>query len=379
MSEESSIEEDVKFETVSLDNALIIVANFLESDEQGSLKSSSSDKKIDEAFSIKEGSQPYLHVFNFENSGFAIVSASKKELPILAYSDNGSIVLDDNMPIGVAMWLEVTVENIKYINENNLTAPDETRSQWDKYSNSAIEGNSLKNEPLPDKDTDCITQRTQKGPYLSTEWYQGCGYNDFCPINIDGPCGRALVGCVAVAMGQIIRYYEYPSLYNYDLMEDSYSTSETALLLSDCGVAVGMDYGATGSSASTSSVDNALKDVFGYTSATHKDYGSGSYSKIESELCYGRPVILRGCRTKKSFLGIFSYSNCHAWICDGFKSSFYPCTGNTYLHLHMNWGWNENSGSYNGWFSFNNWAVTVSDGSTRNYKYANEFVYNINP
>ncbi len=42
----------------------------------------------------------------------------------------------------------------------------------------------------------------------------------------------------------------------------------------------------------------------------------------------------------------------------------------------MNWGW---GGNKNGWFSFNNWQITFSNGETRNYQNDNDMIGNIRP
>lgn len=356
---------------------LLIASNYSMFDKLGKLKSSSEKKEVTEVFSLKHEGQDYLHVVNYQNSGFAIVSASKKEFPILAYSDNGEFILDENMPSDLAMWLEATMENIKIIHEKNLTPPSAVNKEWKKYSTLGDNNSTTKAFEDPYDPDDCTMQLTQRGPYLSTSWSQGCGYNDFCPLISGGPCGRSQVGCVAVAMGQIIRYHEYPSIYDYSLMEDSYATSETALLLSDCGVAINMDYGATESGADGGRIDNVLKDVFGYSSASDGTYALNSYNTVTSNLNQGWPLVLMGCREKNSIFGItLGYEKCHAWVCDGYRSSYFPCSGSTHLQFHMNWGW---SPTYNGWFGFNTWAVTMSNGTVRNYKYSNEYIFNIHP
>ena len=94
-----------------------------------------------------------------------------------------------------------------------------------------------------------------------------------CPVDMAGPDGHALVGCVAVSMGQVMHYWEYPqygnddhgynspygylyadfqnTFYDYDNMANNYATVASALLLYHAGVSVNMGYGTDGSGANS--------------------------------------------------------------------------------------------------------------------------------
>lgn len=49
--------------------------------------------------------------------------------------------------------------------------------------------------------------REEVGPLLTTVWHQSGPYNDYCPI---GDGGRCVVGCVATATAQAMRYWSWP-------------------------------------------------------------------------------------------------------------------------------------------------------------------------
>jgi hypothetical protein len=108
------------------------------------------------------------------------------------------------------------------------------------------------------------------GPLINTRWGQGKFFNYYCPRDARGPNGRTYNGCVAVAMGQIIRYYggfnsintqysynsgRFGTLsakvgpYDWPVMEDSPITVslEVSDFLSDLGIMLQMSYGASGS------------------------------------------------------------------------------------------------------------------------------------
>ena len=69
-----------------------------------------------------------------------------------------------------------------------------------------------------------------------------------------------------------------------------------------------------------------------------------------------------------------SYSNGHAWVCDGVSSSYYCEIGVSTLYFHMNWGW-EDTGY--GWYAFNgSWNA---EGSGMTFPYKRGMIYNIRP
>jgi hypothetical protein len=43
---------------------------------------------------------------------------------------------------------------------------------------------------------------------LRSDWHQRAPYNQFCPVDAHG--SRTVVGCVAVAIGQILDYWRFP-------------------------------------------------------------------------------------------------------------------------------------------------------------------------
>jgi hypothetical protein len=59
------------------------------------------------------------------------------------------------------------------------------------------------------------TQQQQKetksgvAPLIKTKWSQSPFYNDLCPLDSNSN-RRAVTGCVATAMAQVINYWKYP-------------------------------------------------------------------------------------------------------------------------------------------------------------------------
>ena len=51
--------------------------------------------------------------------------------------------------------------------------------------------------------------KTEVKPMLTTRWGQGAPYNNSCPT-APSSSEHCLTGCVATAMAQVMKYYQYP-------------------------------------------------------------------------------------------------------------------------------------------------------------------------
>ena len=153
-------------------------------------------ENIDFSTNLKSTSIPCYYVFNVnDNDGFVIVSADDCTTPVLGYSFTGGY--NENQPPAFIEWMDHYKEQITEMKTNNLKSIDITNSDWSKY---------LKKESI-----EADVTMDEVPPLLTTTWNQGCYYNEFCPEDEEGPCGHALVGCVATAMGQIMKYWDYPN------------------------------------------------------------------------------------------------------------------------------------------------------------------------
>lgn len=356
--------------------------------------------KVEAAFTLPtEDGSPALYIFNYEKDGFIVISADERHNPICAIVPIGKYEKVE-APLGLIEWLEVTAHYISMLRKNEIDNTIPARKQWLKVLNDIGEGSRILYEgccPECPYYPDCIDfpdmgcggyvdcpyvdpcgsyTTITKGPYLTTTWNQGCTYNEQCPNKNCDACfsnDNAWTGCVATAISQVLRYWAHPHTqgYNYASMPNFSGNSEVQRMMRDVGNSVDMDYGCDGSGADSDKTPGSFKNTFGYSSASRSSYGSGSYQTVKSNLDFSRPVILDACRTRTNrFLGlIYTYSNCHAWVCDGYQSYQNNCYG--YLYFHMNWGW---GGSYNGWYAFNSWTP-----GSYNYQYAKDFCYNIYP
>ena len=221
-------------------------------------------------------------------------------------------------------------------------------------------------------------------------------YNNLCPL-INGR--RALTGCVATAMAQIMRYYAYPAngtgevtysggddgaktidledytfdwnliLNNYNIDYTSAQGEAVAKLMLACGASLNMNYSADGSGSHLNKAMKAFKDNFGFSKDIEYYDSSNDYDPeglIEYDWVYtirdnhqkGHPVMYAGSPAD----GMSG----HAFVIDGYK-----VIDDTYYY-HVNWGW---SGAYNGYYLIMNLKPT-----DENYAgYGCDMVVNIYP
>lgn len=324
-------------------------------------------------YNLKNGDAAF-YVFN-KADGFVIVAADDRAMPILAYSNEGSFDEND-VPEQLRYYLDRFVAQIQYGIDNQIVANEFTSMQWK---------NVMETGYLDGQKGSAVV-----GPLLTSTWNQNYPYNRLCPSAPGGPGNHAYAGCVAVAMGQIMRFWGYPvtgqgshggvnfgnTTYAWSQMLDAIPNdpdvsdiTPIATLLWHCGVSVDMEYSASGSGADVADVPNALVTYFKYSENMQHEYkeceGDVYYtdsqwiSKIKNCLGNGRP-ILYGAADDNIGMG-------HAFVCDGYDSDDL---------LHFNWGW---SGSGNGYFSLGALNVTSATGYNYYFNTCNSAIFNIHP
>ena len=297
-------------------------------------------------FTGSEESIPVYYIFNVnQDDGFVIIAADDDVYPFLGYAFTGKYMDNIEQPINFKTWMDHSKDQILFVRKNGLQADEQISEAWKKYQ---IKPQSI--DPI-----------LGVNPLLTTKWNQDNYYNALCPADNAGPGGHVYAGCVATAMGQVMKYHNHPeqgtgshsyycspygtqtanfgaTTYNWSSMPNSvyYNNTAVATLLFHCGVSVDMDYGPNGSGAWTSATRTALINYFSYSSsAQYKQKSSYSTSGWESllrtELEASRPMIYRGQGTGG-----------HAFVCDGYQGTNF---------FHFNWGW---SGYYNGYFYVSN-------------------------
>ncbi len=298
------------------------------------------------------------YVFNVSNGeGFVIVAGDDLVKPILAYSTTGQFD-PQNVSEGFQFTLEGFREEIQYVREHNLTASPDIVAEW----RSVNETGSLNRGGQT---------RTVVGPLCQTLWNQNFPWNSQCPEDPEGSGGHAYAGCVATAMGMVMKFWEWPAQgvgshsynpqgyaqqsanygeteYHFELMPntlDSTSTEEEyfeiAQLLHHLGISVNMQYSGQGSGAYSDDVPTALRSYFRYNCNDHvTNYGSwwpgwGYTNEEWAQMLKdgGLDELLPLYYSGQDDSG----AGGHAYVCDGYDENDY---------FHFNWGW---SGRDNAW------------------------------
>ncbi len=310
---------------------------------------------------------PAFYVFeNSADKGYSIISADDIAIPLLGYSDEGSFDADE-MPANMKSWLDFYAQQIATARANGATT-DANVMRVAAPEHKAI------------------------APICKTLWNQSAPYNNLCPKE---GTKATYTGCVATAMAQVMKVYEYPAKcsggsYTYlaknlnknltlnfdnitlgwDLMLDDYSGTATssqrtavANLMYAVGVASQMDYASWASGTYALYMASGLIRNFGYSKemlyVLREWYDDVTWDNmIYSILEGGHPVYYDG-----------TNSAGHAFVVDGYQNQGY---------YHLNWGW---GGTSNGYFRLSALDPTTQGigGSNAGYNIGQGIIINMKP
>ena len=273
--------------------------------------------------------------------GFVLVSSQRSVAPVLGYSMTQKFDLT-GAPDNLKSWLNNYDQHIKIAAAGRNRVDRKIEEQWSNLSTGV--------------QMELRGARTA-GPLLTTSWGQSPLYNQLCPKN--GMGQQAVTGCVATAMAQIMKYWNYPAIgqggiavdddddasdgiagvfsanisgtvYNWNSMPDvidANNWASIAQLMRDAGISVKMNYGTTESGAHSQEVPGAMQRFFAYQESQlldRDDFDDDEWEDmLRNSIDNGVPVYYDG--TRKDASG----SHSHAWVCDGYNERYF----------HMNWGW----------------------------------------
>lgn len=331
--------------------------------------------------------QAAVYVFSAPGDKGYLVSPADDRFPaLLGYSDTGRIDAD-NIPPQMQWWLSEYAREMDYAIRNGLA----TNRPQNIQMAGMVPANTMAKAP-----------RTPIEPLLETKYNQGAPYNNQCPVikYTDGTTwGRAVTGCVATAMAQMMRYWKYPAtgqgshsyicepngglsftesmdfstvtfdwdnmlpVYTYGNYTDTQADA-VALLMHACGVSVDMGYTPNESGASSQAVPVALERYFKYDSsiayASRMLFSNAEWEQlVYNELAASRPVQVSG---KGSQGG-------HAFVCDGYQGDHY---------FHFNWGWGGTSDGYFMFCALNPGTLGIGGGAG-GFNYNQGVIYNVFP
>lgn len=272
-------------------------------------------------------------IYGAKGSGFIVVSRSNTFPAIIGESTHD---FDSaNVAPGFKWWMESISKSMAYRDANNMGRTS-------------------------------ISVSATISPFITTKWNQASPYNLLCP-NV-GSLTHGYTGCVATAMSQILKYYNYPATskgsggystvvgkdtiirlatinttYNWSNMSNTYSNNSAtppaniavAELMRDAGYGANMEYGTDGSAATNIDATKAFANNFTYNPYSLKYLMKELYTDDEwaqiiyNEIKNKRPILYGGStKTKEG----------HAFVFDGI---------NTEGNVDVNWGW---GGACDGWY-----------------------------
>ena len=315
----------------------------------------------------------FMHLVQTIDDGWVVISADNCFPPVLAKGDGIFYPIYDSLPPAMLNLFREYIQEMKHI--YRIDSIRATHPEWILLENSTEEAKAAYYENGNGSDLytpgSFLLRRYYNSQWQEVNWGQSgtadiitcLGYNKFCPNDFNDSTKKSVVGCTAVAMAQVMWYWEWPhtafipteidengntndvtdiQLYYWDRMPDRLycntiveNLDYVAKLLRDCGYAAHMKYSAGGSGAFLRDARTALINQFAYHESMQlkernntDDWGN----LLRDEINHGRPVIYEGW-TQDGEHG-------HVFVVDGYKHE------NPNM-FHVNWGWrNTRSGFF---------------------------------
>ena len=323
-----------------------------------------------------DNGQAAFYVIAVQPRGFVIVSADDRAMPILGYSTESNFT--SQLPDGLMTFFENYKAGFSQMYANNDERTAEAVADWTSLE---------KTGRLSSSKTD-----RSVGPLLASIWNQTDLYNNMAPEDPSSVySGHCKSGCVANAMSQIMRYWEWPrhgqgghgyqansyygsygwqeanfedATYCFELMPDfldfaspQYEVDATALLEYHAGVSVDMGYGPNASGAYSEDVGPAMMEYFRYSpELEHRYKSNGSTTQwnrdLRANLDAGMPL----------YYASQGDAGGHAYVLDGYDDNDM---------FHLNWGW---AGFDNGYYAIDGFYLTYYS-----FPYYHNAIFNLHP
>ncbi len=309
---------------------------------------------------VTDAGQTIGFAVTLEPSGYVLLSADDEAPAIKMHSDKGSFEgLPPELLKVLRAELAEDLDTLKKLKEKRAPGDPRHRQKWVALA-------APESQPA---ESLMFTAASANTVLLTTTWSQGDPYNYYCPV-LDIIYGqRALAGCNAIALAQILRYWQQPmavsqdhtytdvgtgtlsisdaglGAYNWDMMPDAISPGSpveqkraVGQLVYHAAVAVESDFGLSATWGNISSHQAALSTYFNFDAGGVEWRGSFTrsqwYDKIKADVDASRPVDYAMSGTDAAGGGVG-----HSLVCDGYRN------GN---EIHLNFGW---SGSADAWYN----------------------------
>ena len=322
---------------------------------------------------VYTGQNDAFFVYNIGDHNFVIIAGDDAHRPVIGYSDQSAFDAA-NIPPALAYYLDGVAECIALL--RNAVATPDVAAEWA----SVLDHGRL------------ISRHGGRGTgyFCQTRWNQDYPYNYCCPEDPAGSGGHAIVGCLATAMSQLMRFWAYPAqgigshcynhsdygeicadfgntTYDWDNMPnvlDNNSTEAeklaTGTLCFHCGVTIDMGYGPDGSGGGSGPIPGVMHTYFNYCDAIvqlrRNDFETETWkAMVREQFDMGWPMYYGGCDN----------GGCHAFVCDGYDD---------FDMFHFNLGW---GGGSDGWYLIDDAPYTNPADAMFNFVPAE--VYNQTP
>ena len=317
-----------------------------------------------------------FYVFAVQPRGFVIVSADDRARPILGYSTESNFT--PQLPDGLMTFFDNYKAGFSQMYTNNDERTAEAVADWTSLAATG----KLSSVKL-DRSVE---------PLMASIWNQTDLYNNMAPEDPTSVySGHCKAGCVANAMSQIMRYWEWPrhgqgghgyeassyygdygwqeanfedATYRFELMPDfldfaspQAEVDATALLEYHAGVSVDMGYGPNASGAYSDDVGPDMQEYFRYSpDLEHRDKPNGSSTQwknaLRANLDAGMPL----------YYASQGEAGGHAYVLDGYDNNDM---------FHLNWGW---AGFDNGYYAINGFYLTFYS-----FPWYHNAIFNLHP
>lgn len=267
----------------------LLADNYCGTKEQAASRSKNAQHRVT---TLYDGEKPRVHIINYEDGGYTVMSATKAINPVLAHSDKGHFDTA-NIPTPINDWLQGvydvaaereslpedslfrTIDNwndliAKYSEPTYYPMGDYSEEPFatgrkqimDKFYEVYGAGHRIymHGEQFCEDEQLCndVWQRAKGSVYpvyedywydfcfvakiteeetdnryydVPTMWGQEFGFNLNFPLNADGT--RPPAGCAPVAMAQLMYYFSFPTSYNWGSMDLQWDSPESRRLIYD--------------------------------------------------------------------------------------------------------------------------------------------------
>ena len=324
---------------------------------------------------IADNGMACCYVFSVHPRGFVIVSADDRMRPILGYSTESNFTAQ--LPDGLMTFFDNYKAGFVQMLENDDVRIEQAVADWTRLAETG-----RLNDTKIDRSV---------APLLASIWNQTDLYNNMAPLDPNSVfSGHCKSGCVANAMSQIMRYWEWPrhgqgghgydansqygnygwqeanfenATYHFELMPDfldfaspQAEVDATALLEYHAGVSVDMGYGPNASGAYSEDVGPALHEYFRYASNYNYRSKGNNQTAWENDL---RANLNAGMPLYYSSSGP---DGGHAYVLDGYDDN---------NMFHLNWGW---AGFDNGYYAIDGFYLTFYS-----FPWYHKAIFNLHP